>query len=42
MNNIWKELSYPDWFESFKRIWGALEISEFELKKTMRMWGITK
>jgi hypothetical protein len=40
MNNIWEELSYLEWFERFKRIWGELEISEKSLKKTMEMWGI--
>ena len=42
MINEWKELSYPEWFERFKRIWGELKISEEDLKRTMKLWGIIK
>lgn len=39
MGNVWGGLYYPEWFERFKRIWGELEISEKEIKKTMRLWN---
>lgn len=38
MNDIWEELTYPEWFERFRKIWGELEISEEALKKSMKMW----
>lgn len=38
MEDIWKELIYPEWFERFKRIWGKLEVSEIEIQRTMKMW----
>jgi hypothetical protein len=39
MDNAWEKLSYPEWFERFKKIWGELEILEEDLKKTMKMRG---
>lgn len=37
MKNIWGKLFDLEWFERFKKIWGELEVSEVELRKTMRM-----
>lgn len=39
MGHVWGELYCLEWFERFKRIWGELEISEKEIKKTMRLWN---
>ncbi len=40
MDTIWGELFNPEWFEEFERVWGELEMSEEDLKKTMKMWGV--
>lgn len=38
MSECWYILVYPDWYEHFKRIWGELELSWAEMKKTIEMW----
>jgi len=35
---VWGELVYPEWFEAFKRIWGELEVSWDDIKRTMKIW----